>query len=89
MIEEGSVVSLPSEQPLDEHLASQSVVQSDVGQDTCERADAKAVVARNGDVMFAGLTGHAIAEIPERSRQLVTGKISRKPQTPMTSSRTK
>ena len=92
--------ALPSEQPVDEVVSGHSEVLRHVAEDAGERPDPKLRVAWNGDVMFASfgggqaevtsrLTGHPVAEVGERLREVVTGDVPRKPQALMTSSRTK
>ena len=71
-----------------------------IAQDTGERTDAEACMARNGDMVLAafeccqpkmatGLTGHPVAQLTKGLREILAGDVPRQPHAVMTSSRTK
>lgn len=72
----------------------------DVTEDARQRADPESRMKRDGDVMLtafessqsnmaAGLTGHPLAQVSERLREIVAGDVPRQSHAVMTSSRTK
>jgi hypothetical protein len=91
---------LSLEQAFDQCLSGQTEVLSDIAQHAGQGTNAEARVARNRDVVLAafkggqpkmatGLTGHPVARISKRAREIIAGEIPRQPQAVMTSSRTK
>ena len=93
-------LGLSAEQAFDQRLSAHAEVLSDVAQDTGQRANPEGRVTRNSDVVFptfessqpdvaAGLTGHPVAEVSERLREIVARDVPRQSQAVMTSSRTK
>jgi len=93
-------LGLSAEQAFDELLSARSEVLSNVTKHAGQRTDPEGRVTRNGDVvltafessqpqMAAGLTGHPIAQVSERLREIVAGDVPRQSQAVMTSSRTK
>ena len=93
-------IALSTEEAFDQRLPGQTEVLGDVTQDAGQRAHPEGRVTRDGHVVLtafgsgkpnvaAGLTGHSVAEVTERLREIVAGDVPRQSQAVMTSSRTK
>jgi hypothetical protein len=88
-----------TKEPLGKFVAAQFKVRRDVTKDSGQGPDAKGIVLWNGDVVFAvllsgqaqvaaGLTSDLIAKLAEGVREIVPRKVTGKPHTAITSSRT-